>query len=131
MGKDIISTIQAYGGKQLETTALITDRDVDYNYGRYERSYYYLALAFKDQEGNVINITKEVPPSVYNNNGFSVNVRYPEGNPYSIHLNGFKAGDIFFYFGTELLIYGITILLTALLIFAAVLWRRKKKTGSY
>ncbi|MBP2079608.1 hypothetical protein [Oceanobacillus polygoni] len=131
MGKSLFSTIQAHGGKQQEITALITDRDFDLNAGRYVSSQYFLALAYEDQDGNMVHMTKEVPPSVYHNNELFLTVSHPEGYPYRIHLNGFNAGDIFFYMGTDLFIYGLTIVMTALLIFAAVLWRRKKKTGSY
>lgn len=131
MGKSFFSTIQAHGGKQQEITALITDRDFDLNAGRYVSSQYFLALVYEDQDGNMIHMTKEVPPSVYYNNDLFITVSHPVGDPYRIHLNGFNAGDIFFYMGTELFMYGLTIVMTALLIFAAVLWRRKKKTGSY
>ncbi|RDW16666.1 hypothetical protein [Oceanobacillus chungangensis] len=130
MAKSIGSTIQAHTGKQQEAMAIITDRDADYSYKRYERDYYYLALAFEDQEGKTINLTKEVPPSVYHNNNFSVKISYPEGVPYRIHFDSFKVSDTFFYL-SAMLIYILTIVLTILLIYAAYLMRRKQKTGSY
>lgn len=131
MGKDIINTIQAHSGNQLEATAVITDWEADYGYRRYERDYYYLALTFEDSQGNVIHMTKEVPPSVYNNAGSSIIVVYPEGHPYRVHfLDDFKLSDTLFYFEV-LSLYGITIILTLLLIYAAFLMRRKRKTGSY
>ena len=132
MTKDIVSTVQAHHGNQQETTALITDRyeDHSYSYKGYWRSYYYLALAFEDQEGSMINLTKAVPPSIFNNNDFSDKINYPEENPYRVYMDGIKVSDSFFYINA-LILYILTIVLTLLLIYAAFLMRRKKKTGSY
>lgn len=130
MGRDIINTIQAHSGNQQEVEAVITDKHSDINLQRYARNYFYLALTFEDQDGTMIHMTKEVPQSVYYDNDFSVKVSYPEGHPYRAHIVGFNASDITFY-GRALTIYGVALVLTVLLIYAAYLMNRKKQTGSF
>lgn len=129
-GKSVATAIQAHSGEQIQTEATITDSYGDPGYGRYESSYYYLALSYDDEQGNPINMTKQVKPSIYYESGDAIIISHPAGDPFKVHFGDAGSLDLFFYLG-HLMIYIMIFILTGLFIFVAVLLRRHKKTGSY
>lgn len=129
MGKSIVSIVQSHSGDQIETEAYISDREYDYNAGRYSTSSYYLHLSFYAEDINKeVMSSKEVSSRIFSQANHVIDVQYPEGQPYKAHIAGTKFRD---FFGSSLIIYSCVLIVTALLIYSAVLMRRKKKTGSF
>lgn len=129
-GKSVVTAIQAHSGEQIQTEATITDSYSDPGYGRYESSYYYLALSYDDEQGNPIHMTKQVKPSVYYESDDAIMISHSSGDPFKVHFGEAGSMDLFFYLG-HLMMYIMIFILTGLFIFVAVLMRRHKKTGSY
>jgi len=129
MGKSIVSIVQSHSGDQIETEAYISDREYDYNAGRYSTSSYYLHLSFYAEDINKeVMISKEVSSRIFSQANHNIDVQYPEGQPYKAHISGTKFRD---FIGSSLIIYSCVLIVTALLIYVAFLMRRKKKTGSF
>ncbi|WP_339180704.1 hypothetical protein [Oceanobacillus sp. FSL W7-1293] len=129
MGKSIVSIVQSHSGDQIETEAYISDREYDYNAGRYSTSSYYLHLSFYAEDINKeVMVSKEVSSRIFSQANHVIDVQYPEGQPYKAHIAGTKFRD---FFGSSLIIYCCVLIVTALLIYSAFFMRRKKKTGSF
>ena len=134
MTADLNNGYEKYYGKDyIETIAKITDHSFDHGTGMDHQTYYYLALAYEDTNGEPINLTKEVKKNTYLKYQDGVlPIKYKKDNPYNAFAQQTEVRDIVnFLFTPAFFMHCLTIVLTALLSYALYLMNRKRKTGSY
>ena len=122
-----------YGKDYIETIATITDHSFHHGTGRDYQTYYYLALAYEDTNGEAFNLTKEVKKNTYLKFQDGVlPIKYKKDNPYYAFAQQTEGRDIINFLLTPAFFMNcLTIVLTALLSYALYLMNRKRKTGSY
>ena len=122
-----------YGKDYIETIATITDHSFDHGTGSDHQTYYYLALAYEDTNGEPINLTKEVKRNTYLKYQDGVlPIKYKKNNPYNAFAQQTEGRDILnFLLTPAFFMHCLIIVLTALLSYALYLMNRKRKTGSY
>lgn len=122
-----------YGKDYIETIATITDHSFDHGSGRDNQTYYYLALAYEDTNGEPINLTKEVKRNTFLKYKDGVlPIKYKKNNPYNAFAQQTEGRDILNFLSTPaFFMHCLIIGLTALLSYALFLMNRKRKTGSY
>ena len=93
---------------------------------------YYFALSFESELGEPIHVTKEVMHNTYYHASDEVAIMYKKDNPYHVYMQKLSFKDIVFLLSSHtMLLYYLTILVTALLIYLGSLFDRKRRTGSY
>jgi len=122
-----------YGKDYIETIATITDHSFDHGSGRDNQTYYYLALAYVDTNGEPINLTKEVKRNTFLKYKDGVlPIKYKKNNPYNAFAQQTEGRDILNFLSTPaFFMHCLIIVLTTLLSYALYLMNRKRKTGSY
>lgn len=132
MVSSLKNVILSNTGDSVERDAIILDGQVDYGSGRYSEDSFYLAIAYI-HDGEMMYMTKEVTRNDYNEYSYSLPIRYPSDQPHHVTVTEFSWKDFQFIVATnKFIIYILTIVLTALLIFAAnILHRKKKERASY
>lgn len=124
---DLFRWIHENVGEQTYRIAEITDSRIDIGHGRYAETNYYLSFNFI-VDGEPFHMTKEVSANDYQKNLELVKIRYPEGHPDQVSIRGYNWRDAVYlisysWFG----IYLCVIVITGLLIFAAVKIKQKKR----
>ncbi|MCM3758857.1 hypothetical protein M3197_15560 [Sporosarcina aquimarina] len=127
MFSDLFRWISENVGDQTYRIAEITDSRIDIGHGRYAETNYYLAFNFS-VDGESFHMTKEVSAYDYKKNFKLVQIRYPVGHPDQVSIGGYHWRDAlhlisYSWFG----IYFCVIIITGLLIFAAVKIKQKKR----
>ncbi|CAM4172436.1 hypothetical protein [Lederbergia lenta] len=124
-----------YNGEgYVDTYALVSDSDYDETVGyRYYEDNYFLALAYKDQDGKPIYLTKEVTRHTYNTyKDADLPIRYSKENPYKTYTQDTNGKDVWnILLSKTLLLYYLAVLIIALLIFTVYLLYKRKKKGYY
>lgn len=117
----------------LETTAIVTEPDIDLNPSIYADSKLYLGLIYQTKNGQMVSLTKEVTEHTYDKyqNG-AIPIKYDEQNPYQVYLQDPDSEDIYEILTSDffLMLY-LSVIIIALLIFALHLVRKRKRYGYY
>lgn len=127
MFSDLFRWINENVGEQTYKIAEITDSRIDIGHGRYAETNYYFAFNFI-VDGEPFHMTKEVSANDYKKNLELLQIRFPEGHPDQVSISGYNWRDAVYlisysWFG----IYLCVIVITGLLIFAAVKIKQKKR----
>jgi hypothetical protein len=119
--------------KQIETTAIVADHDIDINTSMYANSAYYLGLVYKNQKGQIVSVTKEVTKHTYNKyKDDSLPIKYNKQDYYRAYLQEIDFEDIFQIFTSDLfIIFYLAVIIIALLIFLLFVLRKRKRYGYY
>lgn len=118
----------------IDTYALVSDSDYDETIGyKYYEDNYFLALAYKDQEGEPIYLTKEVTRHTYHTyKDADLPIRYSKDNPYKTYTQHTNGKDIWnILLSKTLILYYLAFVIVALLIFTVYLLYKRKKKGYY
>lgn len=116
----------------IETSAEVRHKSMQHGSGTYAEDTFYVALAFKGNSGESIHVTKEVTRSAYKANSREVFIKYKKDNPYDVYAQELTSSEIADLLGSStMIIYYLTIVITALLLFAVYLLDKKRRTGSY
>lgn len=116
------------GEGYVTTNAVVTDRDWDFKGGKNVQSHYYLALSYQDEKGNEIHVDKEVTRHTFNHATFSLPIQYKKTDPYHVYTQKTSFKDILnIIFTSTMMVYLVSVVLAALLVFAIVLMRKRNK----
>ena len=116
----------------METTAEVRHKSMQHGSGKYADDTFYMAVAFEDDSGEQIHVTKEITRSAYNDNSSEVFIKYKKDNPYDVYAQELTSSEIAnLLWSSTMIIYYLTIVITALLLFTVYLLDKKRRTGSY
>ncbi|WP_075618833.1 hypothetical protein [Paenisporosarcina indica] len=119
--------------KQIETIALVADHDIVINSSMYANSVYNLGLVYKNQNDQIVSVTKEVTKHSYDKyKDDPLPIKYNEQDYYRVYLQEVDFVDIFQIFTSDLFIlFYLAVIIIALLIFLLFVLRKRKKYGYY
>ncbi|MCG7335898.1 hypothetical protein MHZ95_11460 [Sporosarcina sp. ACRSM] len=122
-----------FGDHHIETTAMVTDNHREHRGSRRAPTYYYLAIAFEDENGRLYHVTKEVKYHTYRTYKDDVlAISFKKEDPYTVYVQQPFARDVFnFLLSRDFFMYCLMIILTALIGYTFFLLNRKRRTGSY
>ncbi|WP_342536955.1 hypothetical protein [Sporosarcina sp. FSL K6-3508] len=118
-----------FGTHHAETTALIIDRDVDWNSSLHGDHEYYLSLMYKPDNQDSIFIAKGVTWHTYHKYQEEMPIIYNTENPYQVFAKEIDPQDIFFILAADTVtIITVSLILVILLsILLYLLWKRRQK----
>lgn len=121
-----------FGTNLIETTAHVHDAEADIHLGRHKESHYYLALSYRDQEGETIYLTKEVTKHTYDmyKNGV-LPIKYRAEDPYHVYTKHTDFQDVIdILLSNTLLIYYGVFFIIAMVVFTFYLRYKRKNASS-
>lgn len=122
-----------FGQGYLTDEALVSDKEIDYNPGRYATNDFYLRLVYQADTGQSLELLKGVTYHTYKQYqpGDQIKISYDPGEPYHVFIPGMELLDyIEVLLREEVTISIVTVLLAVLVGFLPFLWpkrRRKRK----
>lgn len=122
-----------FGEHHIETIATVTDYHREHRGGIRAPTYYYLTIAFEDENDGLYHVTKEVKYHTYRTYKDDVlPISYKKEDPYTVYVQQPVARDVLnFLLSRDFFIYCIMVILTALIGYTFFLLNRKRRTGSY
>lgn len=109
------------------TNAMIIDNDSYVTYRKYEDSSFELTLLFRDENGEIIKVMKDVTQHTFNKYevGDTLPIAYRNSNPYDLFISKTTVSDVFHtIFYVEFFVY--IVLLAVMAFVGFVLWKDRE-----
>ena len=110
-----------------KSNAIITDKESYISYRKYKDSSFQFTISFRNKDGEVINVIKDVTRHTYHKYeiGGEISVMYKNNNPYDLFISETTISDVFYtVLYMEFFVY---VAMLAIIIFTGfVLWKKKE-----